>query len=170
MNSSVPGPDPAHGVARDVERQEQVVVDGAARPREVHLGQRRVVRAAGRDHHVVDRCRQVLEEPLQASRVRSVEGRGAPRPELVRSVLETVGIAAREDDLGPRGPRPPGSLEADAGAAADQDDGLPEQLGLALGGRHGGCSGHGSSGHGVTAPTRRRAAVICSCSALSAAT
>ena len=65
----------------------------------VHLEQRDIVRAAGRDHHMVDRRRQVLAEPLQGSHVVGVEGRGALRAEFQRRLLEPVGIAAGEDDI-----------------------------------------------------------------------
>ena len=50
--------------------------------------------------------------------------------------VEALGIAAGEDDLGALGACAPGGLEPDAGAAADDDDGLAEQFRLAeLGGR-----------------------------------
>ena len=54
------------------------------------------------------------------------------RAELARGALEALGIAAGEDDVGALGARAPGRLEPDAGAAADHDDGLAEQLRLAL--------------------------------------
>src|SRR5213592_81708 len=122
-----------------------MLVDRAARLREVRLGQRRVVGTAAGEHHVVDGRRQVLEEPLQAIDVGRVEGGGALRAELAGGVLEALGVAGREDDLGALGPRQAGRLEADAGAAADDDDGLPEQLGLALDGSGGGCGAHAVS-------------------------
>jgi hypothetical protein len=43
---------------------------------------------------MVDRCRQVLEEPLQGSRVVGVEGRGALRAKFQRRLLEQVDACA----------------------------------------------------------------------------
>ena len=45
---------------------------------------------------------------------------------------QPLGVAAGEDDLGALGAGAPGRLEPDAGAAADHDDGLAEQLRFAL--------------------------------------
>ena len=53
------------------------------------------------------------------------------RADLARRALEALGIAAGQDDVGALGARPAGGLEADAGAAADHDDGLPDERGLA---------------------------------------
>ena len=50
----------------------------------------------------------------------------APSSAAARS--QPLGVAAGEDDVGSLGARAPGGLEPDAGAAADHDDGLPEQL------------------------------------------
>jgi hypothetical protein len=58
-----------------------VLIHVAPRLREVDLGQARVVGPAGGDQHVVDRRRQLGEEPLQALEVRRVEGRAVPRVE-----------------------------------------------------------------------------------------
>jgi hypothetical protein len=90
----------------------------------VHLEQGPVLRAAGRHQDVVDRCWQVLKEPLRGSRVGGVEGCGALRADLQRRLLEPVGIAAGEDYIGALSPGAPGCLEPDARAAADQDDSL----------------------------------------------
>ena len=75
--------------------------------------------------------REVAEEALEPIAVVGVERRGADRPDLARRGLEAVGVAAGEDDVGPLGAGAPGGLEADAGAAADHDDGLAGQLRLA---------------------------------------
>src|SRR5271163_2297481 len=53
---------------------------------------------------MVDRCRQLLEEPLQASRAIGVEGRAASRAEFQRRLVEPVGTAAGEDEHGHPGP------------------------------------------------------------------
>jgi hypothetical protein len=74
-----------------------------------------------------------------------VEGRGALRADLGRRLLEPVGIAAGEDDIGTLGPGAPGCLESDARAAADHDDGLPGQFRFAPGGSGSGCAGHGTT-------------------------
>jgi len=100
---------------------------------------------------VVDRCWQVLEEPLQGSRVVGVEGRSAWRAEFRRRLLEPVGITAGEDDISTLSPGAPGCLEPDARAAADHDDGLSGQFRFALGGNRSGCAGHGSSDGVVSA-------------------
>ena len=67
----------------------------------------------------------------QGGRVGGVEGRGALRADFGRRLPEPVGIAAGEDDVGALSPGAPGCLEPDAGAAADQHDGLPGQFRLA---------------------------------------
>ena len=122
------GPHLAGGVARDLERQHRMVGERRAHLVGVHLEQRPVVGAAGRDQHVVDRTREPVEEALQRSRVVGVEGRGAPRVDVARRALEALGIAAGEDDVGALAAGASGGLQPDAGAAADDDDGLAEQL------------------------------------------
>ncbi len=67
-------------------------------------------------HYVVDRCRQLSEEPLDLSRVGSVEDSGAERFELERGILESPGVASRENDLGAVGACPSSCFEPDAGA------------------------------------------------------
>ena len=121
-------------------------IEIAVRTIAVEVGQGRVVRAGAGDHHVIDRLRQVLEEPVEGGRVGRVEGHGALRADFQRRLLQPVGIAAGEDDIGTLGPGPPGCLEPDAGAAADHDDGLSGQFRFALGANRSGCAGHGSSG------------------------
>jgi hypothetical protein len=95
---------------------------------------------------VVDRCGQVLEELREAIRIGGVERRAAARAQLARGLLEAFRVAAGDDDLGPRGASTARRLQPDAGAAAEYDDGLAEQLGLALGRRGHAGGGHGSSG------------------------
>ena len=81
----------------------------------------------------------VPEEPLEGSRIRGVEGRGAQRAELGRGALQALGIPASEDYVRPFSAGSSGGLEPDAGATADHDDGLPEQFRFAMAGRGGGC-------------------------------
>jgi hypothetical protein len=45
---------------------------------------------------------------------------------------QALQVSARQHDIGALGARTPRRLEADAGAAADHDDGLSDQLRLAL--------------------------------------
>ena len=82
-NSSVP-PGRTFVVAQsgDPKRQPQMPVDVTARLVEVHARERRVVGTAGGDQHVVDRRRQLVEEPVEPVEVGGVEGRTAQRAEL----------------------------------------------------------------------------------------
>lgn len=112
---------------------------------EVQVEKAPVVRPAGCHHHVVDRGRQVTEEPFDGSGIRGVEGRGAQRFELVCGALKAFGIPAGEDQLGPLSACSPGRFEPDTGATADHDDGLPEEFRFALDGKGGGCGAHYSS-------------------------
>ena len=104
------------------------------------------MRAAGRDHHMVDRTGQAVEESFQRRRISRVERGGTPRADVERCTLEPLGITAGEDDVGALRAGASGSLEADSGAAADHDNGLPDQFRLAGNGNTGGRGGHDSSG------------------------
>ena len=95
---------------------------------------------------MVDRCWQVLKKLRQGGHVVGVEGRDAFRAHFPRRLLEPVGIAADEDDVGTFRTSASSGLQPDACAAADHDDGLPGQFGFAPGGKRSGCAGHGSSG------------------------
>ncbi len=103
------------------------------------------MQAAARDHHMVNWRWQVLEESLQRDRVVGVEGGSAPGAELGPRLLQALGITGRENNVSALGSRAPGGLQADPGASADHDDGLPEQFWLAGGGLRGGRGGHHSS-------------------------
>ena len=76
------------------------------------------------------------------ARIVCVEGRGALRVELDRCLLKALGIAPGEDDAGALGAGSPGGFQPDAGAAADDDDGLSEQFRFALSGYNSGRRGH----------------------------
>ena len=84
-----------------MERQPEVLVEVAARLLELDVGQARVVRPAGCDHYVVDRCRHLVEEPLERSR--SVASKAA----LVSASSSSAACRRRsrvptgEDQLGP---------------------------------------------------------------------
>jgi hypothetical protein len=98
-----------------------------------HFEGRPVVGSTGGDHHVVDRGWKTLEERLEGGRIVGVEGRGALRGDLARCLFEAFGIAPGEDEAGALGAGSPGGFQPDAGAAADDDDGLAEQFRFALG-------------------------------------
>src|SRR4029453_17535548 len=133
-----------------------------------------VFRTAGRDQDVVDRIGQPVEELLYRCRVEGVEGGGAARADVPRCLLETLGISADQDDLGALLTRSASSLEADPRAAADQDDGLADQLRLRRGARRGRFGGHGVSFRqlaiGGPLPTGLDAVAISARSAFSAST
>src|SRR5262245_2599675 len=124
-----------------------MLVDQLARPREVQVGQAGVVVAAGGHQHMVDRTRQVGEEPFKPLGIGGVEGGSAARVDIGGRLLEAVGITADEDDVGALGPGEPGRLQPDAGAAADDDDRLTAQRSL-------------PAGHRDLAPTGWRAAAV----------
>jgi len=90
----------AGGTAGDLEYQQEVLVEGAARLREVQVDEAPVVRPASCDHHVVDRGRQLTEEPLEGSRICGIEDRRAQRVEFARGAPQALGIPAGEDQLG----------------------------------------------------------------------
>jgi hypothetical protein len=112
-------------VARDLDRQQHVGLQVTAGLGHFEIRERRVVRAGAGDEHVVDRRRQRVEEGPEPLEVGRVEGGAAPRAELARDLLQPVGVAGGEDDLGALGAGQPGRREPDPGAAADDDDGLP---------------------------------------------
>jgi hypothetical protein len=135
------------GVARDFEPQHCVAADRLAHLGLVHFKQRPVVGTAGRDHHVVDRCWQVLEEPPQGSRIVGVECRGALRAKFERGLLERAGIPAGENDVSALSTGQSSGLKPDARAAADHDDRLSGQLRFPLGGTRRAPAGHDRSDH-----------------------
>src|SRR5580692_7862660 len=121
-------------LASDVKRQQEVLSDKTANLREVHIGEASVVRPAGCHHHVVD-CREVMEEPIDSNRIRGVEGRGTQAINLTGSLLEALGIPAREDHLGPFCACTTCSFESDASTTADHNNGLPKELRFTVDGR-----------------------------------
>src|SRR3989442_2389432 len=122
-----------------------MLVEGAARLREVQVDEAPVVRPASCNHQVVDLGRQVREEPLEGNRIRGVEGLRAQRVEFARGAPQAVGIRAGKDQLATISGCSWGGFEPDAGATADHDYGLPEQFRFALRGRGGGSGAHDSS-------------------------
>jgi hypothetical protein len=92
---------------------------------------------------MVDLLGQVLEEARERRRIVDVKGRAAEGAELERGVLQAVRISAGKDDVGRLGPCSPCRCQPNAGAAADHDDGLPEQFRFAPGGRDSAGGGHG---------------------------
>jgi hypothetical protein len=93
---------------------------------------------------VVD-CREVTEEPIESNRIGGVEGRGTQGINLTGSVLEALGISAREDHLGPFCTRTMCRFESDASATADHNNGLPKELRFAVDGRGYSYGAHRSS-------------------------
>jgi hypothetical protein len=67
---------------------------------------------------------------LQSGRIICVKRGGALRFDFERSILQTVGIASREDNARAFSPRLPGSLQPNASTAADDHDGLTHELGF----------------------------------------
>jgi nucleotide-binding universal stress UspA family protein len=80
---------------------------------------------------------------VQRRWISRIEGGGAPRADVLRRPLELLGIPAGEDGVGALAAGEVGRLEADPGPAADQNNGLPEQLRLAVNGSTGGRGRHG---------------------------
>ena len=158
MNSSVP---PGRTVAAAWRAASSVsadvVRDVAAGVRDVHVGERRVVRATRADQDVVDGRRQGAEEGAEAVGVVRVERLLPLRPDVGGRAAEPLLVPAGQDDLGALGAGGPGRREPDAGAAADDDDGLVAQGRLAHGGR---AVGGWSFVHSYSRPGRR---VVISC-------
>jgi len=129
-------------VAGDRERQPDVVGDVAGGVRDVHVGERRVVRTSRGDHDMVDGRREGPEERVESVGIEGVECRVPLRADLGGGASEALRVPAGEDDLGAFGAGGPGGFEPDAGAAADDDDGLPAQGRLPQAGRAVGEGGH----------------------------
>jgi hypothetical protein len=143
------------GVARDVKCLQEVLADKITNLREVHISQASVVRPTGRHHHVVD-CREVTEEPFESNRIRGVEGRRTQGIYLTGSVLETVGIPACEDHLGPFCTCTTCRFESDSSATTDHNNDLPKELRFAVDGRGGSYGAHRSSDSDSILPLRGR--------------
>ena len=126
------GAHPRSGVARDLEHLHHALADRSAHVFGGVLEHRSVELArVGGDQDVVDRPRQIVEEPLHRSRVVGVE-RGAPAcSDVARRLGEPFGVAPSEEDVGALAAGAAGGLEADSRAAAKHDDGLAEQRRLA---------------------------------------
>ena len=122
-----------------------MLLEAAAHVGEVHVEDAAIVRVARGDHHVIDGGRELLEETIDRSGIGSVEGGGAQRAQLACGALQRLGIASSENQLGAFGARLPGCFKADAGAAADDNDGLAEKCWFVMNGRSAGCGTHDSS-------------------------
>jgi hypothetical protein len=77
-----------------------------------------------RNHYVVNRGSEILEERPQGGRIIDIEGRSLLRANLDCCFLEAFRVAAGEDNAGALGAAPPGGFQPDAGAASDDNDGL----------------------------------------------
>jgi hypothetical protein len=69
-----------------------------------------------------------MEEPVESNRIRCIEGRRTNGINFAGSVLEALGIPAREDHLGPFRMCTTCRFESDASATADHNNGLPKEL------------------------------------------
>jgi hypothetical protein len=94
---------------------------------------------------MVDRRRQILEEPLQGNRIGGVEGRCALRAEFQRRLLEPAGISSGEDDFGALSAGASSCLKPDACAAADHHDCLSGKFRFVADRNRSSCAGHDSS-------------------------
>jgi hypothetical protein len=72
--------------------------------------------------------REFTEESIESNRISGVEGCGTQGINLTGSVLEALGIPAREDHLGPFCTRTTCRFESDASATADHNKRLPKEL------------------------------------------
>src|SRR5215475_6258328 len=140
----------SYGVACDVKGQHDVTAQRFLYVGRGHLQKRPVPRPTRRHQHMIDRPWLVVEESSQRGRVIGVERRDAFGTDVHRSVLEPVGIAAGEDDMGAFGVSASSRLETNARAATDQDDSLSGEFRFALSRNRGGCARHhASSGSAV---------------------
>ena len=85
------------GIARDLEHQQGMPVEGEPRLFDVHVEKAPVMRPAGRYHYVVDRGRQVTEELFEGSSIGGVEGRCAQHFELARCAPQALRTAPGKD-------------------------------------------------------------------------
>src|SRR5262245_15554914 len=120
----------ARGVLSDPQGQQEMCLDVAAYLVEVHLRQRRVVRAGARYQHVINRRGQLAEELPEPFEIGGVKSHGAKCVEFVGGVLEALGIPGGEDEPGSLSVCSPGRFETDAGATADHDDYLAAEFRL----------------------------------------
>src|SRR5215467_5686191 len=150
-------------VARNVKCLQEVLADGIANLREVHIGEASVVRPAGCHHYVVD-CREVTEEPAESNRIRSVEGRGTQGINLIASVLEALGIPARENHPRPFPTRTTCRFESNTSATTDHDNRLPKEVRFTVDGRGVSYGAHRSSDSSILLATlpavRKRLSVM----------
>jgi hypothetical protein len=79
--------------------------------------------------------REVTEEPVESNRISGVEGGGTQGINLTGSVLEALGIPAREDHLGPFRTCTTCRFESDASATSNHNNGLPKELRFTVDGR-----------------------------------
>jgi hypothetical protein len=80
---------------------------------------------------MINRSRKALQKCIERGSVIGVKGRDTLCSDCERCLLEALWVAPGENDAGSLGTGSPGSFESDAGAAADDDNRLAEQIGLA---------------------------------------
>jgi hypothetical protein len=120
----------APSIPGDLQREQELRVDIAACRFDIEVRERRVVRSGTRNQHVVDRCRHLVEEPLEPVEVRGVEG-GDAGPELEAGPVDTVRVARRDDDRGSFFARPTGPSRARCRSCRRSREGLSGELQLA---------------------------------------
>src|ERR1700761_6591625 len=94
-----------------------------------HLQEWPVAWAGAGDQDMVDLTGNGVEESRQRTGAGRVKRGGASRVDVECRSPEALRVAACQDHISAVGACPSSGLEADAGAAANQNDGLPEQLG-----------------------------------------
>ena len=147
MNRRVPpGPHPADGVASDREREQHAFAERGALLR-CPFRAGLVVRATAREHDTwsmgVGRSSKNRSSEAASLASKAAVLRAASR---ASACFRRSGITGREDRRRALGPSAPGGeLQADPGASADHDNGLPGQFRRMSGGIRGGRGGHQSA-------------------------
>jgi hypothetical protein len=77
---------------------------------------------------VVKRIRQAVEKSFKGCGVECVEGGGVQCAKFLRRVAEALWIAAGDNDVGAFSSRASGGFESNAGATANDHDGLRKEL------------------------------------------
>jgi hypothetical protein len=145
MKIRVPPARTLRGVSSYLYRQQEMGLDVAARLFDVEFRQGRIVRTGAGDQHVVDRRGQLVEEPSEPFEVGGVEGRAAQGADFAGGTLEALRVPGGENYVRPLSACSSGRFEPDAGATADDEDGLPKQFRFARAGRSAGWGAHDSS-------------------------
>src|SRR5436305_6871554 len=98
--------------------QPEMCIDVTTSPLEVEPRERRVVRATAGDQHVVDRCRQLIEEKSEPFEVERVEGRDL-NIKLGTDLVQTILVASGDYHACAFAAGSAGGFESYSGAATD---------------------------------------------------